>query len=378
MDDRLRVSDAERDGAAALLRDHFAAGRLSAQELEERLAIILAAQTFGDLRRALAGLPPTAPVLQPASPAPAEAGPLARGYRRLLACYPVWYRRVHEEEMLAVLMTAAPPGKRRPSIAEATDLLWGALRIRCQPSRPGAEPAWRDALAVASVIVPLVLVVTVVVNQAPVFLPGSGALARGFRLFALEAMAAPLAMAVVIPLALRMRRVAALTGAGLPIVLVFSLFGHGVNVAIGEASLFLAVGLQTVAFAASAGPRRGLQILTRKHAVLVLVATLLVCTHLADVVIPAGATVRLILLTAIGAGMALTSSLGRWLLLLLAIPAWPLLLTAVPAIPGWALNVLPSTAAVTVAWYLPPAALATLAARRASAHSPKPLGTPDA
>jgi hypothetical protein len=378
MDDRLRVSDAERDGAAALLRDHFAAGRLSAQGLEERLAMILAAQTFGDLRRALAGLPPTAPVLQPASLAPAEAGPLVRGYRRLLACYPVWYRRVHEEEMLAVLMTAAPPGKRRPSIAEAADLLWGALRIRCQPSRTGAEPAWRDALAVASVIVPLILVVVVVVNQAPVFLPGSGALAHRFRLFALEAMAAPLAMAVVVPLALRMRRVAALTGAGLPIVLVFSLFGHGVNVAIGEASLFLAIGLQTVAMTASAGPRRGLQILTRKHAVLVLVATLLVCTRLADIVSPAGATVRLIMLTAVGTGMALTSSLGRWLLLLLAIPAWPLLLMVVPAFPGWALNVLPSTAAVIVAWYLPPAALAALAARRASAHSPKPLGTPGA
>jgi hypothetical protein len=266
----------------------------------------------------------------------------------------------------------------QPSIAEAADLLWGALRIRCQPSRTDAEPAWRDALAVASVIVPLILALVVVVDQAPVFLPGSGALARGFRLFALEAMAAPLALGVVVPLALRMRRVAALTGAGLPIVLVFGLVGHGVSVAIGEASLFLAVGLQTVALAASAGPRRGLQILTRKHAVLVLVATLLVCTRLADIVGPAGATVRLIVLTAIGAGMALTSSLGRWLLLLLAIPAWPLLLMAVPPFPGWGQHVLPSTAAVIVAWYLPPAALAALAARRASAHSPKPLGTPDA
>ena len=161
--------------------------------------------------------------------------------------------------------------------------------------------------------------------------------------------------------------------------LVFGLVGHGVSVAIGEASLFLAADLQTVALAASAGPRRGLQILTGKHAVLVLVATLLVCTRPADIVGPAGATVRLIVLTAIGAGMALTSSLGRWLLLLLAIPAWPLLLMAVPPFPGWGLHVLPSTAAVIAAWYLPPAALAALAAlaaRRASAHST--LGTPDA
>jgi hypothetical protein len=37
--------------------------------------------------------------------------------------------------------------------------------IRCQPSRTGgAEPAWRDALAVVTVIVPLILVVAAVAN----------------------------------------------------------------------------------------------------------------------------------------------------------------------------------------------------------------------
>jgi hypothetical protein len=100
------------------------------------------------------------------SPGFAQAGPLAGGYRRLLACYPAWYRRAHEEEMLAVLMTAAPPGKRWPGIAEAADLLWGALRIRCQPSRAGAaEPAWRDALAVLSVIVPVIVVARAVAKE---------------------------------------------------------------------------------------------------------------------------------------------------------------------------------------------------------------------
>ena len=65
----------------------------------------LRAATSGDLRRALAGLPEPTPVLQ-------RDGSLERGYRRLLAFYPAAYRRVHGEEMLAVLMTAAPEGKR--------------------------------------------------------------------------------------------------------------------------------------------------------------------------------------------------------------------------------------------------------------------------
>src|SRR5215472_15629653 len=148
MDDRFRVSDADRDRAAAFLRDHFAAGRLTAGELDERLTAALRARTFGDLRRLLADLP-----------GPGQAGPLARRYRWLLACYPAWHRRIHEDEMLAVLMADAPQDKRRPGLAEAADLLVGTLRIRFQPSRTGeAEPAWRDALAVLSVIVPLIVV----------------------------------------------------------------------------------------------------------------------------------------------------------------------------------------------------------------------------
>jgi|SRR5215469_4543428 len=141
MDDRLRASDADRDRVAALLRVHFAAGRLTPGELDDRLAATLAAMTWGDLRRALAGLPGPPPV-------PGQDSRLEHGYRRLLVFYPARYRRVHEEEMLAVLMTAAPQGKTRPSLAEAADLILGALRVRCQPVRGGvAGPGWRGVLA---------------------------------------------------------------------------------------------------------------------------------------------------------------------------------------------------------------------------------------
>lgn len=66
MDDRFRISDADRDRAAALLRDHFAAGRLTPSELDERLTAALAAKTFGDLRLVLADLPGPVPVLHQA------------------------------------------------------------------------------------------------------------------------------------------------------------------------------------------------------------------------------------------------------------------------------------------------------------------------
>ena len=81
MDDRFRTSDADRDRVAALLRDHFAEGRLTRQELDERLTAALSATTFGDLRRVLADLPGPAPVPPPQRLAP-RAAPLWIARRR--------------------------------------------------------------------------------------------------------------------------------------------------------------------------------------------------------------------------------------------------------------------------------------------------------
>ena len=53
----LRIGDAERDAAAADLGEHYAAGRLSLDELHERLDAVLAARTFGQLTRIMADLP---------------------------------------------------------------------------------------------------------------------------------------------------------------------------------------------------------------------------------------------------------------------------------------------------------------------------------
>ena len=75
MDDHIRVSDADRDRVTARLREHFAEGRLTSDELDERISAALNAKTFGDLRPLMADLPEPVPV--PARPAshPRPAGP---------------------------------------------------------------------------------------------------------------------------------------------------------------------------------------------------------------------------------------------------------------------------------------------------------------
>ncbi|HYB86238.1 MAG TPA: DUF1707 domain-containing protein [Streptosporangiaceae bacterium] len=56
-DPRIRASDADRDRTAALLREHHAAGRLTADEFNERLDKAYAAKTLGQLDELLADLP---------------------------------------------------------------------------------------------------------------------------------------------------------------------------------------------------------------------------------------------------------------------------------------------------------------------------------
>lgn len=83
----LRVSDADRDRAIAGLSEHFQAGRITADEFEERTGRALRARTAGDLAELFTDLPRkpgpspaprvtpgTAPALPPASAPPARYG----------------------------------------------------------------------------------------------------------------------------------------------------------------------------------------------------------------------------------------------------------------------------------------------------------------
>jgi hypothetical protein len=74
MNDQMRVSDAERDRVTARLREHFAAGRLTSDELEERVTAALDAKTAGDLRQVMTDLPEPAGTVPGTAPQP-WAGP---------------------------------------------------------------------------------------------------------------------------------------------------------------------------------------------------------------------------------------------------------------------------------------------------------------
>ncbi|NVI87095.1 DUF1707 domain-containing protein [Actinomadura sp. BRA 177] len=53
----VRASDADRDRVAASLREHCALGRITMDELQERLDSVYEAKTFGDLQAVTADLP---------------------------------------------------------------------------------------------------------------------------------------------------------------------------------------------------------------------------------------------------------------------------------------------------------------------------------
>jgi hypothetical protein len=84
--------------------------------------------------------------------------PLEIRYRRLLAIYPSEHRRAYEEEMVGVLMEGARPDQRRPALGEAVDLLWAGFVTRLGRGAQGLRnAAWRDAAAVAGLLVAAVL-----------------------------------------------------------------------------------------------------------------------------------------------------------------------------------------------------------------------------
>ena len=75
----LRIGDAERDATIAALREHFAAGRLTLEELTERIDGALAAKTQGQIDALIADLPRLRshwPAARPTLDEPSETGRL--------------------------------------------------------------------------------------------------------------------------------------------------------------------------------------------------------------------------------------------------------------------------------------------------------------
>ena len=80
---------------------------------------------------------------------------LEAAYRRLLKLYPPAYRRRREAEMLDVLLQSTPPGRRRPAVRDAADLLRGAARAWLSWLFVPDPAATRDGAAMLAIGLPL-------------------------------------------------------------------------------------------------------------------------------------------------------------------------------------------------------------------------------
>ncbi len=308
---------------------------------------------------------------------------LQRRYQRLLAWYPPRHRAAHGDEMLGVLLAAAPEGQRRPRLPEAANLLWGALLIWLRP-RPAEQAAsgWGDALAAFSVAAPLVLLLQYLLTEAT---SGLGIVDRGeFLLNSLLSSGQGLAVPFVL---LGLRRTGGLFCSAAALLLAYAT-GHAIYSGLfaALASPFLAIPLFSYATEAGAllsspGPRRGWRVPGWPGWLLIMVAT-------AAAGVLEGAIVRvrtldtryywilhhqphraawLAVAAASGAVLALLvaavarrSALARRLVALFAITAYPWLVTRVWSGPA-------NPVASTLVTFIPPlilAAVVVAAARR--------------
>jgi hypothetical protein len=238
---------------------------------------------------------------------------LEKRYRRLLALYPRDHRREYAEEMVGVLLAMAAqdvptqdasPGTWRPvagavrlgrDIADGTDLVAGAARIhgrmalsRIRPrwlSRVVRDPRWSDALAVLSVITPLLLLVAALADfGVPQAVASAAAGHPDWRVTATyELSDLPLligAPIVTVLAYLRLRRLAGIaalaTGIGqLAVGVPGSALAFRGYSSPAVAFTVLLAGTAAVALLLSPGPARGLDMLTWRGAALVTMGALI-------------------------------------------------------------------------------------------------------
>ena len=81
------VTDADREASAAQLREHYAAGRLSLDEFQDRLDAVYLAQTVRELGMVTDSLPHEGLVIPPGAPSVATGAVIRSTSRR---CAPLW------------------------------------------------------------------------------------------------------------------------------------------------------------------------------------------------------------------------------------------------------------------------------------------------
>jgi hypothetical protein len=205
-------------------------------------------------------------------------------YRGLLRWFPREHRERHGEEMVGVLLAAAPSGRDRPSAAETADLLRTAVRLRLRPGRALIDRGgWRDMLAMYSVAAPLVATVATAVTCAVVTIwSAAGAnLPRGEFMWSLDleypirflwlVVSSQLVVTVLALLGLR-RWAAAAVAAPVAYQTAVSMWylAQQTDPRLMKLAVTFLPGLavpaiEIVALLASPGPRHGRQIMQRRH-----------------------------------------------------------------------------------------------------------------
>jgi Domain of unknown function (DUF1707) len=89
---RTLLGDSERDRFVAILREHYAAGRLSLEELRRRAGIVLAAAYLDEAQAAMAELPGMAVPAPVASQQPRRGLLSRRGHAETAEPAPGWQR----------------------------------------------------------------------------------------------------------------------------------------------------------------------------------------------------------------------------------------------------------------------------------------------
>ena len=160
MNERIRISDADRESVAARLREHFAEGRLTQDELDERISATFSAKTFGDLGPVLADLPGSAtmspwPQARQAPPWAGQRGPIAvhRGPRIFpLAMFALMWPATYSSEKSCDSKAVHRPIDARRTIANVAYIPRTPLRTRSSrrsiaPEKSLEYPALTAAIA---------------------------------------------------------------------------------------------------------------------------------------------------------------------------------------------------------------------------------------
>ena len=331
---------------------------------------------------------------------------LARRYRLYLALYPRGYRDAHEDEILGVLLEGARSGQEFPRLAETADLIRGAIKIRMRLFLRYPGNVGSDALAVFSVVAPLLLLSPVLATMIlhliqagppppPQFRTRLPLLYQRYDERVADARALNFAvaaqLAVVIAVVLRLRRLAL---AAVAVILAWWIFNPRYGIQTGDvfANLLLTCYLlEAVALIVSPGPRRGLQLLSsRSAAVLAAAAAALTMTWTLTMRLDFGTgdtstgdananAWAVVVLIALAAAAVLLSHLGRCVVVLLAAVFYPyvLFLARIALVIRWPA---PSgVGLVVVVMYAPPflaiCAIVALACRRGGRVPSSPSGS---